>query len=100
MNKGLEALYNPKQALNNIRFNYFESKRNEDANVEHFWFDTIEKELKALEIIKNRCVNTYDEIFCCDSYKEYQDLYHYAEEKFNLEKEEWEFLKEVLKDED
>lgn len=52
--------------------------------------------LKAFEIIKERCVNTYDEIFCCDTFEEYQDMYHYAEEKFNLTEDEWLLLKEVL----
>ena len=88
--KGLEALYNPKQALNNIRFNYFESKRNEDANVEHFWFDTIEKELKALEIIKNKNVDVNSLRFSheLDWYNRYN---HYL-----LTQEEYDLLKEVL----
>lgn len=68
MTKGLEALYNPKQALNNIRYNYFESKREEDIDIEHFWFDTIEKELKALEIIS----------------KAYGDYANYKISKFEL----------------
>ena len=54
------------------------------------------KEHKVVEIIRNRCVNTHDEIFSCDTYEEYKATYHYSQEKFNLTEEEWKLLREVL----
>ena len=88
MNKGLEALA---ELYSYIKpgFDYQTAKAVEDYKI-------IEKELKALEIIRNRCVNTYDEIFSCDTYEEYKSTYHYSQEKFNLTEEEWKLLKEVL----
>ena len=85
MSKSLEELYNSKQALNNIRFNYFENKRNEDANVEHFWFDTIKKELKALEIIKK--------YFWLEDFQDFISFNGCLPKSL---KEEYDLLKEVL----
>ena len=61
-----KELYTPKQALNNIRDNYFNGIRTPNYGLEHKWFNIVETELneseswkrdyfelkKALEIIK------------------------------------------------
>lgn len=41
-----KKLYTPKQALNNIRNNYFNSERNPDHDLEYEWFDIVETALK------------------------------------------------------
>lgn len=59
-------------------------------------FSKIEKELKALEIIKEKEVNVYD-------FKEYESKYEYnkhtKEEFQELTQEEYDLLKEVLSNE-
>jgi len=88
MSKGLEALRRIDKHL----------PRHEETQEKEFseYVSIIEKELKALKIIRNRCVNTYDEIFSCNTYEEYKTTYHYSQEKFNLTEEEWKLLKEEL----
>lgn len=62
----------------------------------------VEKELKALEIIKNKRVDYYQDITESWSYEEYLDNFKYQQsigdwkEKELLAKEEYELLKEVL----
>lgn len=82
MSKGLEA-------LKDIRDSYIDS-----------WYgvhrcEIIEKELKALEIIKSKPVSTNWFVF----YKDYDEYYldcEYADTSKRLTKEEWNLLKEVL----
>lgn len=54
--------------------------------------DTIEIELKALEIIKNKCVDL-EYLKCCENYKQYKTLYSYWNK---ITKKEYDLLKEVF----
>lgn len=58
--------------------------------------ETIEKELKSLEIIKNKKVNV-DRMIFCDSCFQYN--YGIAKEERHLSEEEFKLLKEWLKNE-
>ena len=60
--------------------------------------EKIEKELKALEIIKNKKVNLFH-IWVLDDYKQYKEHYPFAEysaEEDMLNAEEFDLLKEWL----
>lgn len=92
MSKGLKA-------LDSLRFevsiskdiNYIEIEINNKC-------DIIEKELKTLEIIKNKKVNIYH-IWVFDDYQQYKEHYPFSEyhaEEDMLTIEEFELLKEVL----
>ena len=83
---GLEALDYLKR---NRRRHYLDGDRSIES------LDAIEKELKALEILKNTCIENW-KIRISENYKEYIDEYinncteYITEEEYNL-------LKEVLK---
>ena len=92
MNKGLEIIKKKKELLN---------KQNQDDQSVIIWdfeLDTIEKELKALEIIKDKRLDVtllqdsenldYYNIDVQNYYTVYEDMY--------LTQEEYDLLKEVL----
>lgn len=67
--------------------------------------ETIEKSLKALEIIKSKSVNVKNLIIYCfefkDTYEDYVDVFNYGDNYWDLgrellTKEEFNLLKEVL----
>ena len=63
--------------------------------------EKIEKELKALEIIKNKKVNLFH-IWIFNDYEQYKEHYPFSEYNARedmLNQEEFNFLKEVLEDE-
>lgn len=93
MSKGLEA-------LDGLRFDVSMSKDINylEANKE---CDIIEKELKALEILKDKKVNVFH-IWVFDDYTQYKEHYPFSEysaEEDMLTFEEFNFLKEVLENE-
>ena len=107
LDKNLETLYNSKQALNNIRYNYFESRREENTDIEHFWFDKVKEELKdkekkdkALKIIVGKNV----QIILLKNTKDFETYNRMLGATFNkrdikkmsLTQEEYDLLKEVL----
>ena len=62
--------------------------------------EKIEKELNALEIIKNKKVNLFH-IWVFDDYKQYKEHYQFSEyhaEEDMLATEEFDLLKEVLEE--
>ena len=92
MSKGLEALKDIKECL------FWSDKGLQDI-------ETIEKELKALEIIKSKSVNVKNLIIYCfelkDTYEDYIDVFNYGDNYWDLgrellTKEEFNLLKEVL----
>lgn len=88
MSKGLEALKELKVSLiSEGAFDYVNEER----------IITIEKELKALEIIKNKQVNIFRFISLCIIQKMPVSIYNavYSDE-YTLTQEEYELLKEVL----
>ena len=87
MTKGLEAL----EKLKNrpcLSTDWSKKEINYDYNKEEY--DAIEKELKALEIIKEKKVNVKWLLnsYSCDDYNNWYDI-HLTEEEYDL-------LKEVL----
>ena len=78
MSKGLEAL----KELSKMVFIY--------GGVEQY--KIIEKELKALEIIKNKKINL-EYLKCCETYEQYKTVCSYWNE---ITKEEYDLLKDVL----
>ena len=60
--------------------------------------ELVEKELKALEIIKDKRVNCFDVIDSVD-YKHYLVLMEEYHKSWRLTKKEYDLLKEVLEDE-
>jgi thiamine monophosphate synthase len=93
MSKGLEALESLETEYytkNGVRFLEF---RDDDERL-----DTIEKELKALEIIKEKDVDIY--IFQrCETVDKYNSrVIHIVGETRELTQEEYDLLKEVLND--
>jgi len=84
---GLEAL---KQVKNFLGYNYCLVDLPDELA-------TIEKSLKALEIIKNKKVDVCELKICIDEYED--SLYQYNKrtiEKFRLTQDEFDTLKEVL----
>lgn len=85
MSKGLDAL---------------EKLRQNNKDNSHLFDDelleTIEKELKALEIIIDKTVNVYDEIYETNDYEDYIANFGYTQLQFNMTKEEYELVKEVF----
>ena len=103
MSKGLEALENVAEDYKDLVIeHYYASDINKNKRNELFYkldkdFETIKKELKALEIIKNKGVNVW--LFCygytlTDYDNELKKYAGYYERK--LTQEEYELLKEVL----
>lgn len=95
MSKGLEAFNKLIKFLNS---QVWEEDLPDTYNQDYF---RIEKELKALEIIKNKKVNIYH-IWVFDNYQQYKEHYIFAEyhaEEDMLNIEEFNFLKEVLENE-
>lgn len=60
-------------------------------------FAKIEKKLKMLEVILDKKVNIYDEIYSCVDYEDYRDSFGYVQEKFNLSESEFNQIKTALK---
>ena len=93
MSKGLKALDDLRFDVSMAQYiNYLE------ANKE---CDIIEKELKALEILKNKKVNLFH-IWVFDDYEEYKAHYPFSEysaAEDMLVTEEFDFLKEWLENE-
>lgn len=121
-----KKLYTPKQALNNIRNNYFNSERSPDYGLEYEWFNIIEtalkeqeedkkllneqaksnrylmeqikqsqKKIKALEIIKEKEVNT----LLVMNVRDYNEYCRYMSGSFEYEpltEQEYDLLREVL----
>lgn len=85
MNKGLEALKEIRKYSSSI-VNYGESLNNV--------CNAIEKELKALEIIKEKPQATLWLIQVCDKEMEYEDMLCIFKE--DITKEQFDLLKEVL----
>ena len=87
MSKGLEAFEDIKTVMKKLF-----------GGVEHCEkaLDTIEKEIKALEIIKRKNVHIYTFMYYAkdNTYEEFNMLLDYM---FDLTQEEYELLKEVLK---
>lgn len=86
MSKGLEEI----KTLRTLNQRYFDNDKNVNNS-----YDIIEKELKALEIIKNKRVDVYDLMgeACCDNVNSFN--YGLLEE-FCLTQQEFDLLKEVL----
>lgn len=74
-------------------------KRFNEACVPMILDNETEKKLKALEIILKKKVNVYDEIYQTNDYKDYKENFGYTQAQFDLTEEEYNLLKEVLKDE-
>lgn len=91
MSKGLEALWEFRLLTANYENQW--SK----GTVEHFikCADTIEKELKILEIIKEKVV-LMDVLLVSEDANDYNDFYAKSTDK-HLTEEEFRLLKEVLK---
>ena len=86
MSKGLEAL---KYLKENKRKHWLDGDNSNEC------LEIIEKELKALEIIKSKPVSTNWFVF----YKDYDEYYldcEYADTSKRLTEEEYDLLKEVL----
>lgn len=89
MSKGLEAF---KTLLNNYSYHEYDEGR----------VNTIDKELKALKIIKSKRVDVAYFLWCIDfyDYEEGLDLEEYnlscIKDEWKLTKEEYDLLKEVL----
>ena len=90
MSKGLDALERIKQAEYFIDFE-LDAKIKDDYKTE---LAIIEKELKALEIIKEKPQATLWLIQHCDKEMEYEDMLFLFKE--DVTKEQFELLKEVL----
>lgn len=102
MSKGLELLkayenkYTFASQFNGDRLPYYQTIK---------MLEPIEKELKALEIIKNKSVNVRNLIIYCfemnDTYEEYVDVFNYCDNYWELgnellTEEEYNLLKEML----
>ena len=92
MIKGIKALENIKKE----RPQYFSTLYDLDMWKEDI--ETIEKELKVLEIIKNKNVNIL-EIKLCNNYEEYNCCASNFFDVEELTQEEFDLLKEVLENE-
>ena len=97
MTKGLEAFEEIKKQIGNIH--YFDFRNDVPKQTiyelrEMPLFDTIEKELKALEIIKDKEVNV-NHLVISDTL----DTYNYGWEEYLciLNQEEFDLLKEIFK---
>ena len=93
MSKGLEAL---EKIVYEIKWTHNDGKTLTRFDKEQV--DIIEKELKALEIIKNKKVNLFH-ILVFDDYEQYKAHYPFSEynaRKDMLTIEEFDLLKEVL----
>lgn len=105
MNKGLKELKRIKTQVNKTCLNDCEHNYNENCicnNNLHYSYLTIEKELKALEIIKNKRVDLYG-LIDCDKLIQYNCYIKVFNEKVLkgnerefLTQEEFDLLKEVL----
>ena len=91
MSKGLEAL----KEVNKYLTKYFNRALNrpEDTLVKWTEIDIVEKELKALEIIRNKKINL-EYLKCCETYEQYKMVCSYWNE---ITKEEYDLLKEYFK---
>lgn len=114
MNKGLEALENIKIDMEYVtRLDFVEPVVRGEVQQSLYKIyhretpelEIIEKELKALEIIRNKSVNVRNLIIYCfemkDTYKEYVEAFNYYENYWELgkellTKEEFDSLREVL----
>ena len=96
MSKGLEALESLRERVNTNDYGFGFADYDPQAGAE---CDVIEKELKALEIIRKKFVNLT--VFRMTSFmkKEGVDCYnvHFSSEEMHLTSEEFDLLKEVLK---
>ena len=91
MSKGLEAIEQYKKVVcPNCQYNYGDSCHNKDQCFSMI----IEKELKALEIIKNKCVDCWGFISDISVTSEEESVYAFS--PIDLTKEEIDLLKEVL----
>ena len=104
MSKGLEALNSLKYmacieaGFNSKLITYAEEMEHNEMVEEKY--NIIEKELNALEIIKNKKVNIFH-IWVFDDYTQYKEHYPFAEYSATedmLAFEEFNFLKEWLED--
>lgn len=120
MTKDLEALYTPLQSLNNIRYNYFDKKSG--SELDYFWFNRVEttlkdyeslvikrnqefqqltfryesdqRKLRALDIIKEKCLKIdFKVLLASPDYESY--CFTLNSTKY-LTQEEYDLLKEVL----
>lgn len=89
MSKGLEALDLIFDDLRQFEEHFLSGLTREDKER----YETIEKELKALEIIKEKRVDCKSLIECVDA-DEYNDLWF----DIPIDKEEFNLLKEVLEE--
>lgn len=93
MSKGLEALAN---IVDEIKYTHSNGKVLTDYDKEQV--DIIQKELQALEIIKNKKVNLF-KIWVYDDYEQYKYYYPFGEYhaiEAMLTLEEFELIKEVV----
>ena len=90
MSKELEALYEIKNGTSYV-------VSNEIVNDYEKEFDILEKELKALEIIKEKTINIVI-LRCCEILEEYNSIIitKYNGKKHLINEQEFELLKEVL----
>lgn len=102
MKKGLESFEN---IIREGDFRYLSSLYDRDDLNEDI--KRVVKELKALDIIKNKSVNTRNLLIYCfemkDTYKNYVEMFNYCDNYWELGKEllireEYDLLKEVLLD--
>lgn len=96
MSNGLEYIDTIKSTLEEISFH------NNDIKVDNSIydkFDTVENELKSLEIIKKKCIHTKNLAYVkiAENYNDYLSLFEdKIEERYLLTKDEFYLLKEVL----
>ncbi len=93
MSKGLEALAYLMERQDNLE-KYGSSGKFSISKL-RLCLETIEKELKALEIIKKKQVDIHN-LLESKTYEQYNGLALWLGYKGNLTKEEFELLKEVL----
>lgn len=55
-----------------------------------------EKKCEILSILKRTKVNLYDEVYGCEDYEEYLELFTYAQDSLNLTEKEFYLLKQWI----
>lgn len=96
---GLKSMACVEAGLQNKYITYAKEMEHNEMVEEKYYI--IEKELNALEIIKNKKVNMFH-IWAFDDYEQYKEHYPFAEynaEEDMLAFEEFDLLKEVIGDE-
>lgn len=95
MSNGLEYINIIKSTLEEIAFNNNEVRVDDSI---YDKFDVVENELKALEVIKKKCIynDNIHYVKVSDNYNEYLWVKDKIEEQYLLTKDEFYLLKEVL----